>query len=179
MITNVALGSPAHNAGLLQGDRILSVSAADKLARTNVKGILADELNGLIRQTHAAAKAGGKMIIRVERLGGKGVQELEKELAVTSKTASNDTGMDGLKGNNCVFQHRMCLCVNVVTMECNCIFYICTFLNRYAFPSIFTVPISLHTHTNLLDCITERTTTPSFFLNFFSTLLTSLCRLLR
>jgi hypothetical protein len=79
------------------------VSATDELARNNVKGILADELNGLIRQTHAAAKAGGKMIIRVERLGGKGVQELEKELVVTSKkTASNDTRMDGLKGVACV-----------------------------------------------------------------------------
>ena len=134
VITHVALGSPAHNAGLLQGDRILSVSATDKLARTNFKGILSDELNGLIRQTfHAAAKAGGKMIIRVERLGGKGVQELDKELVVSSKTASHDTPMDGLKGNNCVFQQHICLCVNVVTMECNCIFYICTFLNHYAF----------------------------------------------
>ena len=109
---HVALGSPAHNAGLLQGDRILSVSATDKAARTNVKGILADELNELIRQTfHAAAKAGGKMIIRVERLGGKGVQELEKELVVSSKTASNDTPMDGFKGNNCLCFNSVCVCV--------------------------------------------------------------------
>jgi hypothetical protein len=84
VITNVALGSPAHNAGLLQGDRILSV------CRTNVKGKSADEMNRLVRQSfNDATNLGGKMLILVQRVGANGIPVLEeKELGHDPMVAS-------------------------------------------------------------------------------------------
>ena len=85
VIGHVHLGSPAHNAGLLQGDRLLSVSATKQLEPlptiTNVKGLTAEEWIALLRQTlHSAIKAGGKMIIQVERRQRHSVLVLEKEV---------------------------------------------------------------------------------------------------
>jgi hypothetical protein len=69
-IEDVHVGSPAHNAGLLEGDRILSVSATNVRTRTDVKGVSSDQLNVLLKQTfHAATLAGGRMIVEVERFG--------------------------------------------------------------------------------------------------------------
>ena len=71
VIAHVHQGSPAHNAGLVQGDRILSVSATNMTTRTEVKGFSIDQVIRVLLQTfHAATRAGGKMILQVEQWGG-------------------------------------------------------------------------------------------------------------
>jgi hypothetical protein len=70
LIAKVDPGSYAHHAGLLMGDRMLSVSATTTIStiRTEVKGFDAEQLIGLIRQTFdTTSKCGGKMIFQVER----------------------------------------------------------------------------------------------------------------
>ena len=70
VIQHVHVGSPAHDAGLLQGDRILSVSATNMTTTTDVIGVYSDQLSILLKQTfHAATMAGGRMIVEVERFG--------------------------------------------------------------------------------------------------------------
>jgi hypothetical protein len=70
VIQHVHVGSPAHDAGLLQGDRILSVSATNMTTRTGVIGVYTDELSVLLKQTfHTSTMAGGRMIVEVERIG--------------------------------------------------------------------------------------------------------------
>ena len=68
IIVNVEPGSPASNAGLLPGDRILSVSSTKMPTRAETKGMGSEQFSGLLKQTfHDATKAGGKMILQVER----------------------------------------------------------------------------------------------------------------
>jgi hypothetical protein len=63
-------GSPAQKAGLLVGDQIISVSSTNmRWNRVAVIGFHGEHLTGLVKQTfEAAAVAGGKMILEVERL---------------------------------------------------------------------------------------------------------------
>ena len=82
VIRLVQPGSPAHNAGLLQGDRILSVGAICGISQVNnmptlteTRGVSFDQFSCLIYQTlHAATIAGGKMILEVQRFQGVAVQ---------------------------------------------------------------------------------------------------------
>jgi hypothetical protein len=68
IIVTVDPGSPASNAGLLPGDRILSVSSTKMPTRAETKGMSSEQFTGLLKQTfHDATKAGGKMILQVER----------------------------------------------------------------------------------------------------------------
>ena len=81
LIAKVDPGSHAHHAGLLVGDRMLSVSATTTIStiRTEVKGFDAEQLIGLLRQTFdTASKCGGKMIFQVERFQDGEVKVLEK-----------------------------------------------------------------------------------------------------
>jgi len=78
VIRLVQPGSPAHNAGLLQGDRILSVGAICGISQVNnmptlteTRGVSFDQFSYLISQTlHAATIACGKMILQVQRFHG-------------------------------------------------------------------------------------------------------------
>ena len=91
VITNVAPGSPAHSAGLLQGDHMLSTtflgkaflgygSHAISTIRTDITSLTYDQLSVLLRETwNSIINAGGKMRIQVERGQGASVQVLEKE----------------------------------------------------------------------------------------------------
>jgi len=81
LIAKVEPGSHAYHAGLLMGDRMLSVSATTTIStiRTEVKGFDAEQLIGLLRQTFdTASKCGGKMIFQVERFQDGAVKVLEK-----------------------------------------------------------------------------------------------------
>ena len=81
LIAKVDPGSHAHHAGLLMGDRMLSVSATTTIStiRTEVKGFDAEQLIGLLRQSFdIASKCGGKMIFQVERFQDGEVKVLEK-----------------------------------------------------------------------------------------------------
>jgi len=79
VIEYVHVGSPAHNAGLLEGDRILSVSATHMPTRgggsgrsvgTDVIGLATDQFSVLLKHTfQASTMAGGRMIVEVERFG--------------------------------------------------------------------------------------------------------------
>jgi S1-C subfamily serine protease len=87
VIDVVELGSPAHDAGLLKGDRLLSVSAATAIstAKTEVKGLDAVTMQGLLTQTFDAASRGATMMVHVERGQGAGVKVLEKVLKKVEK----------------------------------------------------------------------------------------------
>jgi hypothetical protein len=70
VIDRVHVGSPAYDAGLLKGDRILSVSATNMTTTTDVIGFYSDQLSLLLKQTfHTSTMAGGRMIVEVERFG--------------------------------------------------------------------------------------------------------------
>jgi S1-C subfamily serine protease len=81
LIARVDPGSHAHDAGLLMGDRLLSVSATTAIStiRTEVEGFNAEQLIGLLRQTfNAASQCGGKMGLEVERVQNGAVKVLKK-----------------------------------------------------------------------------------------------------
>ena len=67
VIDEVVVGSPAHNAGLLKGDRVLSVTAttATSTAKTEAKGLHAEQLAALLTQAFDARN--GNMTVQVER----------------------------------------------------------------------------------------------------------------
>jgi hypothetical protein len=68
VITEVVPASPAMNAGLIEGDRILSVSSSNMQERTEVTGFGGDKLTKLLEQTwKTSALAGGKMILQMQR----------------------------------------------------------------------------------------------------------------
>jgi hypothetical protein len=87
VIDEVDLGSPADSAGLLKGDRLLSVSATTAIstAKTEVKGLDAQALEALLTQTFDAASRGANMLVQVERGQGAGVKVLEKVLKKVEK----------------------------------------------------------------------------------------------
>jgi hypothetical protein len=75
VIKLVQPGSPAQKAGLLPGDRILSVGNMHGLA--NIRGVPFDQFSYLLKQTfHAATMAGGQMILQVERFPGGGAVQV-------------------------------------------------------------------------------------------------------
>jgi hypothetical protein len=68
VITEVVPESPAMNAGLIEGDRILSVSSSKMQEKTEVTGFGGDQLTKLLEQTwKASALAGGNMILQTQR----------------------------------------------------------------------------------------------------------------
>jgi len=89
VIRKVDAGSPAQKAGLLQGDQILSVSSSNMPTRTEVIGFLGDQLTALLKQTfQAAALAGGKMILQMQRFQGGALHVFFVEVAPDEQTAS-------------------------------------------------------------------------------------------
>jgi hypothetical protein len=108
-IAHVHLGTPAHNAGLLQGDRILSVSATNMPTRTEVKGYSVDQLFVVLKQTFdAATKTGGKVIILVERGQGGSVHMLEKELCPDVYVSEWGCGFKGVSFDLVANHERTC-----------------------------------------------------------------------
>jgi hypothetical protein len=104
VIVHVHQGSVAHKGGLLEGDRILSVSATNMLGvgtastshgmpthvmPTHVIGFSSGQLSGVLRQTlYAARKGGGKMIVEVQRLGAVMLVELPTNVQPSSLPCS-------------------------------------------------------------------------------------------
>ena len=70
VVVDLEPGSAASKAGLLPGDRILSLSSTKTPTRTPTKGMGPDQFSGLLKQTlQTATNAGGKMILQVQRSG--------------------------------------------------------------------------------------------------------------
>ena len=104
VIVHVHPGSVAHMGGLLEGDRILSVSATNMLGvgtastrdgmathvmPTDVIGFSGGQLSGVLKQTlYAARKGGGKMIVEVQRLGAVMLAELPTNVQPSSLPCS-------------------------------------------------------------------------------------------
>jgi len=107
VIVHVHQGSVAHKGGLLEGDRILSVSAGNMLGvgtassshgmpthvmASDVIGFSSGQLIGVLKQTlHAARMGGGKMIVEVQRLGAVMLLELPTNVQASSLPCSPTT----------------------------------------------------------------------------------------
>jgi hypothetical protein len=113
VITAVDNGSVAHNAGLLTGDRVLSVSAAGTFGlaeillngvpttRVNVKGFPANQLISLLKQTFEAVREeGGKVIIQVERGQGGRVHMFSSIFSYPYRTGSGMSGANVLESGS-------------------------------------------------------------------------------
>ena len=98
VIKQVEPGSPAHNAGLLQGDRLLSVSATNIPSRTvELRGFHAEQCSGLLKEMFRdATLAGGKIILQVERFQGGAVQVFLAELGKSPQELAKVIARSGL-----------------------------------------------------------------------------------
>jgi hypothetical protein len=96
IIVTVEPGSPASNAGLLPGDRIVSVSSTKMPTRAETKGMGSEQISALLKQTfNDATMAGGKMILQVERgwIGGGVGWEFRAEVGSTSQPMGMTTNI--------------------------------------------------------------------------------------